>query len=274
MRSTHLAMILALGLLAASCGSSSDTATTAASSTSTTTIGAPTTAGTPETTDASATTGAAETTVATATTPTATTTTVAPTTTFPGEPIEIGPRAGDVLAVVGVEYDDVLNVRVKPGVGQTIVATLSPTFDNIVALGVARKLASSIWYEVDVDGMRGWVSSSFTGYIGSTDDVTASIVAELGEIPVASSMEELAGIVVTTQASVDPESRVTTTVEASVGDLGEITMDVIGIGDDSVLGFRVVIFGQSEDGGANFGLGWVERTTLCGRGVTTDGLCT
>jgi len=266
-----LVWILALGLLATACGSSGDTTTSATAVPSTsTTIGTTTTVGTPGTTVAETTT----TTTATTITSTATTTTVAPTTTFPGEPIEIGPRAGDVLAVVGVEYDDVLNVRVKPGVGQPIVATLSPTYDNIVALGVARLLPGSIWYEVEVDGTRGWVSSSFIGYIGSTDDVTASVVAELGEIPTASSMEELADIVVATQASTDPVSRVTTTVEASIGDLGEITMDVIGLGDDSVLGFRLVVFGQSEDGGATFGLKSVESTTLCARGATPGGLCT
>jgi len=176
--------------------------------------------------------------------------------------------------VVGVEYDDVLNVRAKPGVGQPIVATLAPTYDNIAALGVARLLPSSIWYEVDVDGTRGWVSSSFIGYIGSTDDATASVVAELGEIPTAASMEALADIVVATQASTDPVSRVTTTVEALIGNLGEITMDVIGIGDDSVLGFRLTILGQSEDGGTTFGLKSVERTTICARGATTGGLCT
>ena len=87
-------------------------------------------------------------------------------------------------------------------------------------------------------------------YLGDTDDITASVVADLGgTIPEASNMAALADIVAGTLASTDPVSKVTTTVAPSLGDLGEITIDIIGIGDDSVLGFRLVIFGQSEDGG-------------------------
>jgi enoyl-CoA hydratase len=34
---------------------------------------------------------------------------------LPGEPIDFGPAAGDVLAVIGVSHDDVLNLRSAPG---------------------------------------------------------------------------------------------------------------------------------------------------------------
>jgi hypothetical protein len=61
------------------------------------------------------------------------------------------------------------------------------------------------------------------------------------------------------------------TVEPAVGDLGEVTYDVIGLGDDAVFGFRLHVFGQPGAGG-DFSLKSVERTILCGRGVS-DGLC-
>lgn len=262
----------ALLLVTAACSTSADTTTTIGpdpTSSSTSTSAVTTTTIAPTTTSTSTTTSSS-------TTTTSVTTTTAPTTTttFPGTVIDFGPRAGDVLAVVGVEYDDVLNVREKPGTDQAIVATLEPTYDNIVALGVTRQLPRSFWYEVDVDGTRGWVSARFVAYLGSTDDITSGVVEQLGgTIPEASSMDALAEIVADTLVSIDPPSVVTTTVAASAGDLGEITIDIIGIGDDSVRGFRLVIFGQSEDGGATFGLKSVESTTLCDRGVTEDGLC-
>ena len=57
---------------------------------------------------------------------------------LPGEPIEFGPRAGDVLAVVGVAHDDRLNLRAAPGTDQAILARLSPTEDAMVAQGATR----------------------------------------------------------------------------------------------------------------------------------------
>ncbi|NNC44231.1 MAG: hypothetical protein HKO03_13440 [Acidimicrobiia bacterium] len=57
------------------------------------------------------------------------------------------------------------------------------------------------------------------------------------------------------------------------GDLGEVTYDVVGIGDDSVLGERLHIFGQPTGDGSGFSLMAVESQVLCGRGVTDQGLC-
>ena len=62
---------------------------------------------------------------------------------------------------------------------------------------------------------------------------------------------------------------------------GEVTVDVLNIGDDSLLGFRLLVFAtpeaedwMSEDPGP-FTLRTVKRTILCHshRGVTADGLC-
>ena len=59
----------------------------------------------------------------------------------------------------------------------------------------------------------------------------------------------------------------------NVGDLGEITLDVIGMGDDSILGERLHVFGDPDPGGESFTMRTVERTLLCARGVGDDGLC-
>ena len=58
----------------------------------------------------------------------------------------------------------------------------------------------------------------------------------------------------------------------SVGDLGEITIDVVGFGDDAVLGERLHVFAEPDQGGESFTVRSVEATTLCRRGVS-DGRC-
>jgi hypothetical protein len=55
-----------------------------------------------------------------------------------------------------------------------------------------------------------------------------------------------------------------------VGDLGEVTVDVVGLADDSILGWRLHVFAQPE--GATFHVRTVEQTVLCARGADA-GLC-
>ena len=223
----------------------------------------------------------ADTTTTTSTTqPDTTTTTVEPTTTtapdtttsLPGEPIIIGPQAGDVLAVVGVAHDDVLNVRAAPGIDQPVIDELAPLTFDVVALGNARALPRSIWYEVETDEGIGWANGSFFGYLGVTTDETADVVDLLGEVPAAETMLDLGMIVAEALASDEPPSRIVMSVAPTVGDLGEVTYDVVGIGDDSVLGFRLHVFGTPDESGEGFVLKSVEQTVLCGRGLSGE-LC-
>ncbi len=194
-----------------------------------------------------------------------------PARTLPGEPIDIGPGAGQVLGVVGVPSGDVLNVRAAPGADQRIVAKLDPLADDVVATGAARQLAQSIWHEVTAEGVTGWANRAFLAWLGGTDDVTAQIIDTLGERPSAETMLDLGRIVAEARASDQPPSRITVTVAPTAGDLGEITYDVVGMGDDSVFGERLHVFGRQL--GQGFSLASVERTHLCARGVTDDGLC-
>lgn len=189
-------------------------------------------------------------------------------TALPGEPFDIGPGEGDVVAVVGVSYDDVLNVHSAPGPDEDIVATLEPLADDVLALGEGRLLEDSIWYRVSVNGTTGWVNSSFVQYLGQVDDVTSSVIAEAGSTPQEATMQDLGLVVAEQFASTDPPSRITMTTDASVGDLGEVTYDVVGLGDDSIGGLRLHVFGTPD--GSSFVLKSVEQTLLCQRGVTDD----
>ena len=218
------------------------------------------------------------------TTSTSTTTTEPGTTTTAGsrEPIADDQLPGDAWdlfilpdipkAVVGVEHDDVLNVRAGPGVGYEIVGTLEPTAEGVMQTGRARNLPGSIWVEVSLPDGPGWVNDYFLGYKGGTDDLTSLVIERLGEIPSAQSMDSLGLIVAESLASDDPPSAITLTVPASNGDLSEVTYDVVGLGDDTLWAMRLHVFGQ-KDNGSGLSLKTVEATLYCLRGLTSDGLC-
>ena len=201
------------------------------------------------------------------------TTTVPPTsTTLPGEAFDIGPAAGDVVAVVGVAHDDVLNVRELPGATYAIVATLDPLADDVVATGRHRLLTSSIWNEVTANGVTGWVNSSYLGYLGGVEDLTSFLQPRLS----LDSAETMLDLGTAVAESFDPGEggfRYEMVVPPTVGDLGEVTFDVVGLLDDSQLGWRLHIFGQPRESGEGFSLKSVEATAFCGRGVTDDGFC-
>lgn len=172
---------------------------------------------------------------------------------------------------MGVAFDDVLNVRIAPGANQTIVHELDPLADDIIALGHNRSLPQSIWIQVEVDGITGWVSGAFVAHPGPVDDATAQITQHMGGLPQAETMLDLGQAIAEAMAYDDPPSRVTVTQAPTVGDLGEVIFDVVGVGDDAVAGFRLHIFGAPTDGG--FYLDTVETFNFCSRGVDPDGFC-
>ncbi len=240
--------------MTSACGSDEPAATS--------TTAAPTTEPTSETTaDGSTTT--IEATTSTTTEATTTTTELA------GEPFDGFIFEGDELGVVGVDADDQLNVRAAPGTGADISATLDPTAMGIEATGDEWLLPGSIWYEVRVDEAVGWVNSRFVAFIGGTDDFTAGYIDAHGRTG-AETMNDLGQIVAENLASEDPPSRITRSVAASVGDLGEVTYDVVGLGDDATAGFRLHIFATEDESGDGFTLRTIEGTFFCARGVSDE----
>ena len=190
---------------------------------------------------------------------------------LPGEAIDFGPRAGTVLAVIGVGHDDHLNLRAGPGTDQQVVARLAPTQDDVVAQGATRTLPA-FWYQVEVDGTVGWAAARFLAQLGAVEDATARILADLGSMPSAGSMEELGRVVAESQAQgTEPGTTVTMVVAPSEMDGADsVTFDVVGLADDAVRGLRLRVVGTPADVG--FTLASVEQTLLCDRGVD-DGLC-
>jgi hypothetical protein len=254
--------ILMLGVAACGTDAGAGSTTSTASPSTSTTEPATTTSTRPTTITASP--------PSTSTTEPGTTTSIAPG--LPGEPVELGPVEGDVVAVIGVAHDDVLNLRAAPGVDQPILEGIPPLYDSLAALGRTRQLPGSLWIAVDYDGTDGWVNLRYIAYLGATTDETASIIASLGETPSAGTMEALGLMVAESVASFeDPVSDVVLTAAPTLGDLGEVTYDVVGLGDDAVRGLRLHVFGQPE--GEEFTLKTVEITALCGRNVDDAGAC-
>jgi hypothetical protein len=260
--------------LVVGCGDDSESiATTAAEASSTVEEG--TSAITTPTSAAATTAGETSSTVEEVT---SSTTTIAPTTALvpprsplpervlPGTAFELAPAQGAVLAVIGVRYDDVLHVRYAPGTAQAVVADLAPVAGECVATGRARALPQSLWWEVTTaDGTYGWVSARFTARRGQTIDVTSEVITRLGITPTAESMLDLGKVVADALKSVDPEAapRIVLVVAPTVGDLGEVTYDVVGFADDSTRALRVHVFGQPGEGGESFTLRSAEATDMC-----------
>lgn len=263
------ALLVIVMLVVAACGAGNNiggsTTTSAPAPSTTSTEPETTTTVAPTTTTIGETTTSAPGVSTTTTAPTPTTTTLA------GRPIEFGPAAGDVLMVVGVRHDDVLNLRAGPGANQPIKDGIPPVFDELVARGNTRELPSSFWIQVDYEGTTGWVHMGYVGFQGDTTDDTAKVIQDLGKTPLEDSMTDLAELIADRYASDgDPESDIVQVTPVVEDDLVEVTYDVIGLGDDAVLGFRLhVLAEESSDG---FTLKSLEVTTICGRGVD-DGAC-
>lgn len=194
---------------------------------------------------------------------------------LPGERIEIFPYEDAELAVVGVEADDTLNVRSGPSVDFEVVAELDPLAEGMNATGHNRSLDDGFWAEIDVDGTVGWANVKYLAQLGRVDDITTEVVDRAGERPRTDTMLQLGQLVADQRTSDQaPQTEVTVVDGPTVdGDLGEITVDLLGFGDDAVGGERLHIFGEEGEGGESFVLRTVERTLFCIRGVTDDGLC-
>ena len=288
-------IMFVLALVTASCGGTSDVEESDSASVSTSvpseslytsdsdvagttgTVSSPTAKATPTTITAQ---------TPTSTTIPATTSTTNPATTATTRPVPTtapaylgvpydgpGPIEGDRVAVVGVAFDDSLNVRSGPGVRHGVVTTLPPDAEGIPISEGAMLLPTSLWYGIAVGGGTGWLNSSYIALVGSTDDATALVVDMHGSVPTAESMLELGALVAELFVGGESGTRVEVAKAPTVSDRGEVTYDVIGLADDAVKGYRLHVFGEPQEGLGPFVLDVVERTSLCWRGVTDDGLC-
>ncbi len=197
---------------------------------------------------------------------------------LPGAPFDGILPVGAVLGVVGVEADDVLNVRSLPGSRQAIVSTLEPTATGITFTGRERLVGepTSIWYEVDAGSEIGWVNSRFVAPLAGVTDVTSEVVAVVGDIPSAETSILVAQIVIDARLrNVDSTPTVVLVDGPRSGpDVDEVTFDILGFHDDSVRGERLHLFiSPQEDAEGSMALKSAEATTICVRGGGQTELC-
>ncbi len=190
---------------------------------------------------------------------------------LPGTPATFGPAAGMHLGVIGVAYDDWLNVRDVPNgeVVATLTLQLSPQSPaesallvrdadaeaafarigvaGVTATGRTRDLATSTWHEIQAGPIVGWASSNYLAPLSpdAALDISAQVTADIDGATTADTFTELVDRVVATVASDEPASRVrTTSAPDASGELLEVVVDVIGQPDDSVRGYRLLIVAE------------------------------
>ncbi len=190
------------------------------------------------------------------------------------QPLHV-PARGEPVAVVGVAFGDSVPMRAAPRAGAEVSAELSARFDGAVGTGQGRTNDGTGWWRVRVGQTQGWVDASTMARLGATADVTADVVADLGERPRAATMRALGRTVARARLDGLTEAGddvIVVSAAPRVGDVGEISLDVVDRADDSVVGERLVVFGTPD--GDGFVLRSVESTVFCARGVTGDGRCT
>ena len=193
---------------------------------------------------------------------------------LPGERQDIYPYEGAKLAVVGVAADDTLKVRSGPGTEFAVLFELRPTAMNATATGHNRSVRDAGWWsEIVVDGRTGWANTAFLLQPGEVNDITAALFPTPADRPEAERLVELGRTVVRHRAGNDPEADSVVIDGPTVGDVGEITIDIVGLSDDSVGAERLKIFAEPGPGGDRFTVRSVEATTFCRRGVTPERLC-
>lgn len=192
---------------------------------------------------------------------------------LPGERVETAPYPGARLAVVGVAAGDKLNVRSGPGTEFPVILQLHPLSMTAAATGHNRSVGEGgVWSEITVDDRTGWARTSFLLQPGQVTDITAGLFPTPADRPTARTMEDLGRVVAGRRASAEPPSDIVIVDGPRPGDVAEITVDVIGLGDDAHGGERLKIFAHRDPPG-RFTVRTVEATALCSRGVGNDGLC-
>lgn len=71
------------------------------------------------------------------------------------------PPSETQYAVVGVESNDMLNMRAGAGVDHPVTATIPPNGVNIRITGDGKDVGQSTWVPVEFQGQRGWVNKYY-----------------------------------------------------------------------------------------------------------------
>lgn len=205
--------------------------------------------------DDESTTTTTSTTLSITTIPTPTTTTA----TLPGNEVPSIFEPGDVLGVIGVESGSSPRLLSFPGQTGEPVLEVNPIEDDLEALGRAWEIDDVAWEWLLVQGHEGYLPRSWLGFIGEPEDVTSQF-AQLTSDSVARLGEEIAS-----------EIEAANTVLVAQPSPLEVVYDVLGLGDDSIAGYRIRV--AAREATVGFAPESVQRSPLCTRGLTATGVC-
>lgn len=165
------------------------------------------------------------------------------------------------LAVVGVQWNDKLNVRRTPSATAPVLARLAPLTTGVRATGKR----SGPWVQVRVPAGAGWVHGRYLGALAEPVDVTG----EARSVGVAPTRKALLRKVAGQQAESGEGTLVGPVLVARRGNA--LTGDVLGYADDAIAGerFQVVVV----PGEAGFEVKSATAAAICARGVDASGVC-
>lgn len=193
---------------------------------------------------------------------------------LPGEKVKTAVSKGEVLVVMGVAFDQTLDLRVSPEPAAAIAGAVEPLSD-VTATGASRRVDDTgVWHEVRAGDMTGWVPAGSLAWRGETVDETSAMVRALNRRPTGEDMLDLGRKIARASSFNDPASgsQVSVASRPTDGDPGQVTLDITGVPDDSIIGVRLNVFGVPNDDGG-YTVKSVELTYLCGRGVDRRGFC-
>lgn len=195
-----------------------------------------------------------------------------PAPTVAGQVIEVDePEVAAETVFVGISIDDVVEVRALPGLDQPLAGDVSPG-TAVEPMGQVFETEDGlVWWQVRAGTIQGWIQPSIA-YRGPAVDMTDDVLADLDAAVTFGSAEDASAEIAQMMAEAEGASRVVVVNKTEIEGTGSttITTDLLGLQDDSVLGYRVIIAAAGSSG-------WrpasVIRAPLCARGVTPDGLC-
>lgn len=189
---------------------------------------------------------------------------------LPGEAVDTYPYDGASLVAVGLTDDEFLAVFDLPDPTSPVVAELLWSDTGIVATGRNRTVDGEFWSEITFQGAVGWArTQSLLQPLDTTDEIVEDLFPDPADRPVADEIGIVARAVVDA-IGVEEFGRVAMfDFPDDVSQPGSVRVDIIGLGDDSVYGIRLLVTAErSADG--RLVLASVEQRALCGRGASSD----
>ncbi len=212
--------------------------------------------------------------------------------TFPaGKRFDYGPAKNTVMHVVGVRFDDVLNLRKAPGANAELVTSKAPgplPFPQLLSLGSGWLLDNgAAWWHAEINdpgnarhGLHVWAHTNYLKPLAAASNKTNAIVQIIGSDY--SGVENLKQKLLQLRSGDSSSIKIVVSQDEMGLDAsgGSVQIELLGYKDDSVYGeiFYFTFTNQWDNSKANDRkitgqqIGQILVTPVCQRGVS-DGLC-